>query len=117
MLDWLPYRYQLSRLQRKKQKTVREQINAWEKARAKNKNTDELWEIMEAGRKNVEPFEEDIDYLISSYLSAQAQKLRLVMPESDNDWQWSKHRRHHLLTSAAMQALRSAIRAEKKESS
>ena len=89
----------------------------WEKARTKNMSTEELWELMEAGRQNVEPLEEDIDYLISSYLSAKAQKLRLVMPESENNWQWSKHRRHYLLTPAAMQALRSAIRAEKKENS
>ena len=81
MLDWVPYRYRLSGLQRKKQKTVREKINVWEKARTKNMSTEELWELMEAGRQNVEPLEEDIDYLISSYLSAKAQKLRLVMPE------------------------------------
>jgi hypothetical protein len=86
MLDWLRYRYQLSRLQRKKQKTVHKQMNAWEKARVKNKSTAELWENLEAGRNNVKPFEEDTDELISSYLSVKAQKLRLIVPESENSW-------------------------------
>jgi hypothetical protein len=118
MLDWLRYRCQLFRLQRTKRKMVRELTDAWEKAKGETDNPVEFFAIMDAKRSSlVEPTEEDIEYLISSYLSNEAQKLRLALPNTDNGWHWSQHRRHYLLTPAAMQALRSAIRAEKKEQS
>ena len=119
MLDWLRYRYQLFWLEKKKQEMISELTDAWEKAKGETKDDPvEFFAIMDARRSElVEPIEEDIDYLLSSYLSAEAQKLRLVVPGSENGWHWSKRRHHYLLTPAAMQALRSAIRIEKKEKS
>ena len=114
MLDWFRYRYQLSKLQAKKRREVRACLQGWPKGEELKALS---YKDMEALRDPVVAIEEDIAKLLTSYLCSEAQKLFLPVSNVDDDWEWSKIRRHYCLTNAAMVKLRSAIRAEKKEGS
>jgi hypothetical protein len=115
MLDWLRYRVRLAQLQKRKKQAVRLSLAKWDHL-FKNSPEDSRISLV-IDRSDIEPFEEDIENLIYWYLSVQAQKLRLLLPESSDSWQWSKHRGHFMLKPAEVQKLRSAIRAERKERS
>ena len=42
MLDWVRYRYEMSRLQRQKRRTARSYDKQWKDAKAQNKTEDDL---------------------------------------------------------------------------
>jgi hypothetical protein len=118
MLDWIRFRFQLYRLEREKSKAVAELLQSWQKLKTDHLPVDQEAELLDRRRSiKIEPIEEDVERLISSYLAGEAQKLRIAFPSADGCWYWSKHRHHYLLTRDAMQSLRSAIRTEKKEKS
>ena len=107
-MDWLRYKWQLMLLTRKRKNAINIETATW----ATLAEDAKMEHLLKVGRTNIEPFEEDIDKLHSSRLSARAQKYRV--PESHFDYYWSKHRKHFLLKPTAVEALSSAIHEARK---
>jgi hypothetical protein len=120
MIDWLPYRYKLFRLQIERRKTQQFYSNAYRKAKQQNKGRQELDDIGAEEQHFVETVDDEIAQLQSRYLKSKAEKLFLPVPEfslKSEKWERSDVSGRYRLTRAAMLELRSAIRAERKESS
>ena len=108
MRNFLRYGWQLSRLKRARKKAIHAEMEVWNKL-SPEERADRFETI---GRANIEPFEEDIDDLLSDRLCSQAQKYGI--PESHFEFYWSKHRHHYLLMPSSRETLRLAIHEERK---
>jgi hypothetical protein len=120
MLDWLRYRYQLFRLQFAKMRTQHFFARAWRQAKKNRKSQQERDDLALDEMHLIEIDDENIVQLMSEYLQTQARKLYLPVPEfstTGDRWERSHVTGRYRLTPSAILALRSAIRAEKKERS
>jgi hypothetical protein len=120
MFDWLHYRYQLVLLQRKKRQTQRYFTKAGNKARKEQKTIDALQalEAEEVFERN--SIDDDVHQLISNYVRSEAEKHFVPVPRFnlvDGKWERSEVSDRYRLTQECIKELRSAIRAERKESS
>jgi hypothetical protein len=120
MFDWLHYRYQLALLQRKKRQTQRYFAKAGNKARKEYKSIDDLQLLGDRETHELKLIDDDIHQLISNYVTSEAEKHFVPVPRFnlvDGDWERSEVGDRYRLTQEGIRELRSAIRAERKESS
>jgi hypothetical protein len=124
MFDWLRYRYELARLERLKRKTTRSYDRALNDA-ADNHKMDEAEALLCKEEHEIAPLNDLVAKLVSDRLIAQGKKylipvpmedlnIRLGKTESEN-WKVSLRTYQRYLTPSAIVALRSTIRAERKE--
>jgi hypothetical protein len=113
MLDWLRYRYQLARLHRQKKRIQRGWAKVRAKAKAENKDREELHGIASDEWLETDTVDEDIRLLETRYLTAVAEKYFLPIPEREE----SDATLRYMFTKETINQLRSAIRAEQKERS
>jgi hypothetical protein len=118
MLDWIRYHYKLWRFHAEKKKTAQRNEKLWRLAKQGKKLRRDL-----QGRDD-RLVDDDISQITSDYLQRKAERLLLSVPEfseRSDKWEKSPYIAHFperwRLTRAAMAELRSAIRAERKESS
>jgi hypothetical protein len=120
MIDWLPYRYKLFRLQIERRRTRRFYSNEHRKAKQQKKDREELQDIGFVEQHFVEIVDDKIAQLQSAHLESKAESLFLPVPEfslESDKWEKSDVSGRYRLSRTAMLELRSAIRAERKESS
>jgi hypothetical protein len=128
MFDRLRYRYHLDRLQREKRQTQRSFQKAWIKAKAEEKSEDDLQVLLAEENHELNFIEDNIHQLLHTYLTSEAEKHFVPVPEFDfrrkrsdesdsGKWERSDVSDRYRLTQDAIRELRSAIRAERKESS
>ena len=124
MFDWLRYRYQLDRLQRKKRQTQRYFRKAWNKAKVEKKSENDLQALLAEENHELDFIEDEIHQLLHRYLTSEAEKHFVPVPTFDlsdvsasGKWERSEVSDRYRLTQDAIRELRSAIRAERKESS
>ena len=120
MFDWLHYRYQLTLLQRKKRQTQRYFAKALNKARKEQKSVDDLQGLGAEETHELDFIDDDIHHLISNYVRSEAEKHFVPVPRFnlvDGKWERSEVSDRYRLTQECIKELRSAIRAERKESS
>lgn len=118
MFDWLHYRYQLALLQRKKRQTQRYFAKALNKARKEQKTIDDL---QGEAKHELDFIDDDIHQLRWNYVRSEADKHFVPVPgfnlDVDGKWERSQVSDRYRLTQEGIRELRSAIRAERKESS
>ena len=120
MFDWLHYRYQLTLLQRKKRQTQRYFAKALNKARKEQKSVDDLQGLGAEETHELDFIDDDIHHLISNYVRSEAEKHFVPVPRfnlMEGKRERSEVSDRYRLTQEGIRELRSAIRAERKESS
>ena len=120
MLDWLRFRYQLSRLERKKRGLRRYFSNAHARAKKQGKASKDLEELSRSEYLETELIDDDIVQLLSTHLRSQADKYFLPTPKFDTrseKWERSDISGRYRLSPDAIRELRATIRAEQKERS
>jgi hypothetical protein len=124
MFAWLRYRYKLSRLQRNGQNVRLQYDKEMRISREQNKSEEEIAELIHTHSNKLQNSHIDTVVLEINYLVSLAYKHLVPVPTVDANhfipntkWRWSNRHDEYYLTPMAIQELRSAVRAERKERS
>ena len=120
LLDYLRYRMALRRLSKRKRNiraAFKKQLTS---ARAAGKSTDDLRALESDAWFEEGMVDEEIAWLITDFLLSKADKHFIATPSRNEEGMWeqcSKISERFVLTKAGISAIRSGIRAERKERS
>lgn len=123
MLDWLRYRYQLSRLHKEKRDLSRSHTKASDQATAQQKSKHELERLALSFADDLQMHYDRIGILQTSYLTSLAEKRLIPVPagslpldERGNDkWRTAKDSATLYLNDDGLRELCVALRADRRE--